>query len=686
MESDRIHARAAIMRAAVNREDAPGAERRLAGLAGATAASRRSPASTRARSSATSATRARCAAASSRRGMAEARGARAASGRAADGRPRPRPRGHAGEPCRATATATARGSPRIDTGIKRSIVRNLVSRGARAGAAPVHDRARRSCWPATPTRSSCQRPGRPGRARLHRRHRARARRQAAGVRHLPRPPAAVPGRRPGDVQAARSATAAPTTRSRTCATGRIEITSQNHGFAVVGPDGGARSRPTSRCAGRPTSAPPSSPTSTSTTAPSRGSRCSTSPAARSSTTPRPGPGPNDSLYLFDRSLADRGRPRLPCRAATTSSKILILGSGPIVIGQAAEFDYSGVQACKVLREEGYEVVLVNSNPATIMTDPEFADATYVEPLLPGPGRAGHREGAPRRAAADARRPDGAQPRQGAARGRHARALRRRADRRQLRRDRPRRGPRPVPPDDGAAGLRMPRSAIAHRASRTRRRACDDVGLPAIVRPGLHARRPRRRHRAHARGVRARSSRAGIDASPIGQVLLDESVLGWGEFELEVMRDRNDNVRDRLLDREHRPDGRPHRRLGDGRAAADAHRPALPAAARPGDRRHPRGRRRDRRLQRPVRGQPGDRGDPRHRDEPARVALLRAGLEGHRASRSRRSPRAWPSATRSRRSTTTSRGARRRPSSRRSTTSSSSGRASPSRSSPASTPG
>src|SRR5215218_8474055 len=65
-------------------------------------------------------------------------------------------------------------------------------------------------------------------------------------------------------------------------------------------------------------------------------------------------------------------------------KILVLGSGPIVIGQAAEFDYSGVQACKVLREEGYEVVLCNSNPATIMTDPEFATATYVEPLLPGP--------------------------------------------------------------------------------------------------------------------------------------------------------------------------------------------------------------------------------------------------------------------------------------------------------------
>src|SRR5712671_7278457 len=65
-------------------------------------------------------------------------------------------------------------------------------------------------------------------------------------------------------------------------------------------------------------------------------------------------------------------------------KILVIGSGPVVIGQAAEFDYSGTQACKVLMEEGYEVVLVNSNPATIMTDPEIADVTYIEPLLPGP--------------------------------------------------------------------------------------------------------------------------------------------------------------------------------------------------------------------------------------------------------------------------------------------------------------
>src|SRR3954471_16059736 len=113
------------------------------------------------------------------------------------------------------------------------------------------------------------------------------------------------------------------------------------------------------------------------TAPSRGCGCSTCRPAASSTTPR------------------RARARTtasPCSTTTSASspmprrddlhKILVLGSGPIVIGQAAEFDYSGAQACKVLLEEGYEVVLVNSNPATIMTDPEFATRTYVEPLLP----------------------------------------------------------------------------------------------------------------------------------------------------------------------------------------------------------------------------------------------------------------------------------------------------------------
>ena len=102
--------------------------------------------------------------------------------------------------------------------------------------------------------------------------------------------------------------------------------------------------------------------------------------------------------------------------------IAIIGSGPIVIGQACEFDYSGVQALKVLREEGYRTVLINSNPATIMTDPDWADATYLEPLDLEGVTARPAPRAPRRAAADAGRPDGAQPRDGAgARGRAGRA-------------------------------------------------------------------------------------------------------------------------------------------------------------------------------------------------------------------------------------------------------------------------
>src|SRR6188472_943583 len=98
----------------------------------------------------------------------------------------------------------------------------------------------------------------------------------------------------------------------------------------------------------------------------------------SSTTPRPVPARTTPATSSTPSWT------WPMPKRTDIEKILLIGSGPIVIGQAAEFDYSGVQACKVLLEEGYEVVLVNSNPATIMTDPEFATRTYIEPLLPGP--------------------------------------------------------------------------------------------------------------------------------------------------------------------------------------------------------------------------------------------------------------------------------------------------------------
>src|SRR5215210_6261068 len=220
-------------------------------------------------------------------------------------------------------------------------------------------------------------------------------------------------------------------------------------------------------------------------------------------------------------------------------KILILGSGPIVIGQAAEFDYSGVQACKVLKDEGYEVVLVNSNPATIMTDPEFADATYVEPLLPGPVAAViERErpdallptlgGQTALNLAKALHEDGTLERFGVELiGANYDAIARAEDRDLFRQTMER------------AGLKMPRSAIATSVDEALA-ALGDVGLPCIVRPaftlggrgGGIARTEEDYRRIVARG---------LAASPIGQVLLDQSVLGWGEFELEVMRDHNDNV-------------------------------------------------------------------------------------------------------------------------------------------------
>jgi carbamoyl-phosphate synthase large subunit len=243
-------------------------------------------------------------------------------------------------------------------------------------------------------------------------------------------------------------------------------------------------------------------------------------------------------------------------------KILILGSGPIVIGQAAEFDYSGVQACKVLREEGYEVVLVNSNPATIMTDPEFADATYIEPLLPGPvAQVIERE-----------RPDallgtlGGQTALNLAKALHDEGVLERfgveliganydaiacAEDRDL-----------FKTAMAEAGLRMPKSAIAsgwtaepdtrdagasgagfvsiEAGLKQALRALPELGLPCIVRPAFTL--------GGRGGGIARSEQEfrqivaqGIEASPIGQVLLDESVIGWGEFELEVMRDHADNV-------------------------------------------------------------------------------------------------------------------------------------------------
>jgi carbamoyl-phosphate synthase large subunit len=263
-------------------------------------------------------------------------------------------------------------------------------------------------------------------------------------------------------------------------------------------------------------------------------------------------------------------------------KVLILGSGPIVIGQAAEFDYSGVQACKVLREEGYEVVLVNSNPATIMTDPEFADATYIEPLLPGPvAQVIERE-----------RPDALLPTLGGqtalnvATALHENGTLERYgveliganyDAIACAEDRERFGE-----VIARAGLRMPKSAIASGwiAAETAkpagpsepaglaesaspdpgpgpgagaagrvdvelglqraREALPELGLPCIIRPA-YTLGGRGGGIAYTAEDFERIVAQGLEASPIGQVLLDQSVIGWGEFELEVMRDGADNV-------------------------------------------------------------------------------------------------------------------------------------------------
>jgi carbamoyl-phosphate synthase large subunit len=220
-------------------------------------------------------------------------------------------------------------------------------------------------------------------------------------------------------------------------------------------------------------------------------------------------------------------------------KILLIGSGPIVIGQAAEFDYSGTQACRVLMQEGYEVVLVNSNPATIMTDPEVATTTYVEPLLPGP-----LEQVIAREKPDALLPtlggqtalnlakqlheNGALERHGVELiGADYEAIDRAEDRERFRETML------------EAGLRVPRSMIAHSLE-DGYAAAREIGLPLIVRPAFTL-------GGTGGGVVrteadiARIVGGGLEASPIHQVLLEESVLGWGEFELEVMRDRTDNV-------------------------------------------------------------------------------------------------------------------------------------------------
>ncbi len=241
---------------------------------------------------------------------------------------------------------------------------------------------------------------------------------------------------------------------------------------------------------------------------------------------------------------------------TDIESILIIGAGPIIIGQACEFDYSGTQACRALKSEGYRIILVNSNPATIMTDPEVADATYVEPITPEFVRK----------IIEAERPDALLPTMGGQTALNAamalvedgtlkelgvqligadkQAIEKAEDRQLFREAMDR------------IGLENPRAAIASspeiRDEDGKLRgydrnmgfaeamdALEDIGLPAIIRPaftmggtggGI----------AYNREEYEQICRSGLEASPVGQILIDESLLGWKEYEMEVVRDKADN--------------------------------------------------------------------------------------------------------------------------------------------------
>ena len=313
--------------------------------------------------------------------------------------------------------------------------------------------------------------------------------------------------------------------------------------------------------------------------------------------------------------------------------VMVIGSGPIVIGQACEFDYSGTQGVKALREEGYRVVLVNSNPATIMTDPEIADRTYVEPLTVEVLTS----------IIERERPDAILPTLGGQTalnlaldlhrtgvldaygikliGAQVEAIEKAEDRQLFKQAMEK------------IGLSVPLSGYAHsleeaREIQARMAAETGVGYPVLLRPsftlgGSGA--------AVVWNGGEFDSKVlwGLQQSPRGEVLVEQSVLGWKEYELEVMRDKARQRRHHLLDRKLRSDGRAHRRFDHDRARDDVDRQGVPDHARRGAGRDSRDRRRDGRVEHPVRDQPGERPDDRHRDEPARVAQLGAGVEGDR---------------------------------------------------------
>ncbi len=225
-------------------------------------------------------------------------------------------------------------------------------------------------------------------------------------------------------------------------------------------------------------------------------------------------------------------------------RVLIIGSGPIVIGQACEFDYSGTQACRALREEGVGVVLLNSNPATIMTDPELADRTYIEPITPEVIEEILRVEAARGTPVDSILPTmGGQTGLNCATAADAAGILARhgvrmigADREAIRRAEDREAFKKTVL---AVGVDVPRSAAVHSLEEAWR-VLERLGLPVVIRPAYTL--------GGSGGGLARTQedfeyfvRDGLACSPVGQVLIEEDLTGWKEFELEMMRDRRDNV-------------------------------------------------------------------------------------------------------------------------------------------------
>ena len=308
--------------------------------------------------------------------------------------------------------------------------------------------------------------------------------------------------------------------------------------------------------------------------------------------PEAAAGPHDAAYLFDRFVDADGPPRtdthrrhrpgrarlMPKRDDITS--VLVIGSGPIVIGQACEFDYSGTQACRVLREEGIRVILVNSNPATIMTDPEFADATYVEPITPEVVEAIIAKERPDAVLATL----GGQTALNSAIALHENGVLEKYDcpliganveAIQLGEDREKfKG---VVERCGAESARSPSSPHDGRGASP---PPTSSATRVVVRPVVHHGRPRApgfaydeadlrrigRRRACTYSPDHRGAPRGVDPRL-------EGVRARGHARPRRQR------RGRLLDREPRPDGRAHRRLDHRRAGADPHRPRVPAAAR-----------------------------------------------------------------------------------------------------------